>query len=37
MRKIIDFLLGPYRKWSAKRARNKQVAELGKRDPFIYK
>lgn len=37
MKAIIEFLLSPYRKWTAQRAYNKRIAELRKRDPFIYK
>lgn len=37
MKTIINFLLTPYRKWAAKRALEKRLEELRKRDPFIYK
>jgi hypothetical protein len=37
MRKIIDFILWPLTKWQERRAYKKRIAELRKRDPFIYK
>jgi hypothetical protein len=37
MKKIIDFILWPYTKWLERRAYKKRIAELRKRDPFIYK
>lgn len=37
MKKLIDFLLSPYRQYKEKQALKKRLAELRKRDPFIYK
>ena len=37
MKKLIDFLLIPFRKWKEKQEFKKRIAELKKRDPFIYK
>jgi hypothetical protein len=37
MKKIIDFLLTPWRKWKENREWKKRIKELQKRDPFIYK
>lgn len=37
MKKIIDWLLTPYRKWMEERRLKKVIEELKKRDPFIYK
>lgn len=37
MRRLIDFILTPYRKWQEHRALKKRLEELRKRDPFIYK
>jgi hypothetical protein len=37
MKKIIDFLLYPLRKYQEHRAFKRRMAELRKRDPFIYK
>lgn len=37
MKKIIDFILTPWRMWKAKQAYKKRIEELRKRDPFIYK
>ena len=34
---FINWLLRPYRKWKEKRAFKKKLAEMRKRDPFIYK
>lgn len=34
---IIEFLTWPYRKFKQNRAWKKRLAELKKRDPFIYK
>ncbi len=36
MKKIIDLLLGPYRRWKQRRAKRKLIEEMRKRDPFIY-
>jgi len=35
-KKILDFMLAPYRKFQDKRKLKKRIAELRKRDPFIY-
>ena len=37
MKKIIYFILTPYRKDQEHRAFKKRIEELRKRDPFIYK
>ena len=37
MKKLIDLILWPLRRWQAHRAFNKRIEELRKRDPFIYK
>jgi len=37
MKKIISWLLTPYRKYKEKKAFEKRLEELRKRDPFIYK
>lgn len=37
MKKIIEFLLWPYRRWQAEQKFKKKLEELRKRDPFIYK
>ena len=37
MKKLIEFLLQPYRRWQDKQSFKKRLAELRKRDPFIYK
>jgi hypothetical protein len=37
MRKIINWLLSPYRRYQEKKAFEARLAELRKRDPFIYK
>jgi hypothetical protein len=37
MKRIIDFILKPWRMWADHRAYKKRIAELRKRDPFIYK
>ena len=37
MKKLIDFILSPWTKWKAKQAYKKRLADLRKRDPFIYK
>ena len=37
MRTIIEFILTPWTKWQEHRAYKKRIAELRKRDPFIYK
>lgn len=35
--KIINWLLTPYYRWKENREFKKRIAELRKRDPFIYK
>jgi hypothetical protein len=37
MKKLISWLLTPYRKYKEKKAFEARLAELRKRDPFIYK
>lgn len=37
MKKIFEILLFPITWWKRRRAFNKRVDELRKRDPFIYK
>jgi hypothetical protein len=37
MKKIIDFILRPFRQYMEDRKFKKRVAELRKKDPFIYK
>jgi len=37
MKKIINFLLRPFRHWQEKKKWKKRLEELKKRDPFIYK
>ncbi len=37
MKKIFEFLTWPWRKIQERRAYKKRIAELKKRDPFIYK
>ena len=37
MTKIIDFLLWPFKKLKEHREFKKRIAEIKKRDPFIYK
>ena len=37
LKKIIDFILYPIRKYKEHRAFKKKLEELRKRDPFIYK
>lgn len=36
-KKIIDFILRPYRAYKRKQEFKKRIEELRKRDPFIYK
>ena len=36
-KKIIDFIIRPYRRYQQNRAWKKRLEELKKRDPFIYK
>jgi hypothetical protein len=35
-KRIIDFVLSPYRNYKEKRRIKKRIEELRKRDPFIY-
>jgi len=37
MKKIIEILMWPWRKFQERRAFKKRLEELRKRDPFIYK
>lgn len=37
IKKIIDFILTPWRKYKEDRAFKKRLEEMRKRDPFIYK
>ena len=37
MKKIMDFILKPYREWQDRRKLKKRIEEIKKRDPFIYK
>jgi hypothetical protein len=37
MKKLIDLLLTPWRKYKERKALKKRIEELRKRDPFIYK
>jgi len=37
MKRIIEWLLTPYRKWKESREFKKRVEEMRKKDPFIYK
>ena len=37
LKKLIDFLSYPYRKYQEHRNFKKRIEELRKRDPFIYK
>ena len=37
MKKLIELLLWPYRRWQDRQQFNKRLEELRKRDPFIYK
>lgn len=37
MKKLIDFLILPWRKLQEHRAKKQRLAVLLKRDPFIYK
>ena len=39
MKKLLNFVLVPYyryKEWQRLRARRKMIAEMKKRDPFIY-
>jgi len=35
--KLLEIILWPWHRWQAKRALKRRLAELRKRDPFIYK
>jgi hypothetical protein len=37
MKKILNFILSPWRMWQEKKEYKKRMEELRKRDPFIYK
>jgi len=37
MKKLLRWLLTPYRRYKEKKAFQARLAELRKRDPFIYK
>ena len=37
MKKIIDFITGPWRRYKQKKAWKKRLEDLRRRDPFIYK
>jgi hypothetical protein len=37
MKRIIDFILEPIRRFKTRRALKRRLEELRKRDPFIYK
>jgi hypothetical protein len=37
MKKLIEFLSWPYRKYKERQAWKKRLEELRRRDPFIYK
>jgi hypothetical protein len=37
MKKVIDFILRPFRQYMENRKFKKRVEELRKKDPFIYK
>ena len=37
MKKIIELLTWPWRRYQERRAYKKRIEELRKRDPFIYK
>jgi hypothetical protein len=37
MKKIMNFILKPYREWQERRKLKKRIEDLKKRDPFIYK
>lgn len=36
LKKLLDLLLAPYRNYKEKQRIKKRIAELRKRDPFIY-
>ena len=37
MKKILEFLMRPYRQYQEKKQLEKRLAQLRKRNPFIYK
>ncbi len=37
MKKILNFILWPWHKWQEHKQFKNRLAELRKRDPFIYK
>lgn len=37
MKKIMNFILKPYREWQERRKLKKRIKDLKKRDPFIYR
>jgi hypothetical protein len=37
MKKLLNFILWPWHKWQEHKAFKNRLAELRKRDPFIYK
>jgi len=37
MKKLLDIILWPWRKYQAHKDFKKRIEELRKRDPFIYK
>ncbi len=37
MKKLIELILTPFNWWRKRKAYNKRIEELKKRDPFIYK
>jgi len=37
MKKLIDFILEPWRRYRTKKLLKQRLEELRKRDPFIYK
>ena len=37
MKKLLEFITRPYKRWQERRALKKRLENLRKRDPFIYK
>ena len=37
MKKIMNFILKPYREWQERRKLKKRIKDLKKRDRFIYR
>lgn len=37
MKKLIDLILAPWRKWKQHREYKRRLKEIQERDPFIYK